>query len=198
MIRIIWPLNLYLDYHYLFFLQKKPTALIWQDFFFSSCFLLEFFFFTKTFLTLAQHQSIKNSQQNRTGFRKQFLVQILLTRAECVTMYPYNIGLPPSFSSLSKDTQWKICFAKMFKFLKFRSCSLDFNAILDQNLISKNDDWYLKSLYIGVIQCLHRQNLVLFWPPTHHSIDNLYPKHRQKCLHKDWIPSKNAKDYHEI
>ena len=156
MIRIIWPLNLYLDYHWLFFLQKKNTALFWQDFF-SSCFLLEFFFFTKTFLTLAQHQSIKNSQQNRTGFRKQFLVQILLTRAECVTMYPYNIGLPPSFSSLSKDTQWKICFAKMFKFLKFRSCSLDFNAILDQNLISKNDDWYLKSLYIGVIQCLHRE-----------------------------------------
>jgi len=73
-------------------------------FFFSCCFLLEFFFFTKTLLTLAQHQSIKNSQQQRTGFRKQFLVQILLTRAECVTMYPYNIGLPPSFSSLSKDT----------------------------------------------------------------------------------------------
>ena len=101
----------------LFFSSKKNTALIWQDFFFSSCFLLEFFFFTKTLLTLAQHQSIKNSQQPRTGFRKQFLVQILLTRAECVTMYPYNIGLPPSFSSLSKDTQWEICFAKMFKFL---------------------------------------------------------------------------------
>ena len=116
------------------FSSKKNTALIWQDFF-SYCFLLEFFFFTKTFLTLAQHQSIKNSQQNRTGFRKQFLVQILLTRAECVTMYPYNIGLlPPSFSSLSKDTQWKICSAKTFKFLKFKSCSLgqDLNAILDQ------------------------------------------------------------------
>ena len=166
MIRIIWPLNLYLDYHCVVFFFKK-TPLPWFDkIFFSSCFLLEFFFFTKTLLTLAQHQSIKNSQQPRTGFRKQFLVQILLTRAECVTMYPYNIGLlPPSFSSLSKDTQWKICFTKMFKFLKFRSCSLDFNAILDQNLISKND-WYLKSLYIGVIQCLHRQNLVLFWPPT--------------------------------
>ena len=123
MISIIWPLKLYLDYHFLFFLQKN-TALIWQDFFFSSCFLLEFFFFTKTLLTLAQHQSIKNSQQNRTGFRKQFLVQILLTRAECVTMYPYNIGLPPSFSSLSKDTQWEICFAKMFKFLKLISCSV--------------------------------------------------------------------------
>jgi len=80
---------------------------------------LNFSFSQKHLLTLAQHQSIKNSQQQRTGFRKQFLVQILLTRAECVTMYPYNIGLPPSFSSLSKDTQWEICLAKMFKFLEF-------------------------------------------------------------------------------
>ena len=119
------------------FSSKKPHCLDLTRFFFSSCFLLEFFFFTKTFLTLAQHQSIKNSQQNRTGFRKQFLVQILLTRAECVTMYPYNIGLPPSFSSLSKDTQWEISFAQTFKFLKFKSFSLgqDLNAILDKKKV---------------------------------------------------------------
>jgi hypothetical protein len=32
----------------------------------------------------------------------------------------------------------------------------------------------------GVIQCLCRKNLVLFWPPTLPNADNLYPKHRQK------------------
>ena len=32
----------------------------------------------------------------------------------------------------------------------------------------------------GAIQCLCRQNLVLFWPPTYLDVDNLNPKRRQK------------------
>ena len=52
------------------------------------------------------------------------------------------------------------------------------------------------NVHLGVIQCLRRQNLVHFWPPTYLNVDNPYPKRRQNwalfgpttCLRRHWMP----------